>query len=261
MSTFEILCVTMNQKDFSKIQEMNIHSNVVFANQADRTSFEQIEFDGHTAKMITTATRGVGINRNLALMYSSADICLFADDDVVYYDGYEDTICRFYAQHPDADVVIFNFSVSRKGKDTKQIISKSKKLKRKKLSYGTYAISVRRSAVLWNNITFHHQFGGGAIYSCGEDSKFLNDCFEKKLTFYTCSDLIGIVNHQESTWFNGFTDKFFVDKGILFYATMKHLAVPASIYHVIKHKKEYGGSNSMKIIKLMIRGVKKAKKL
>lgn len=33
MSKFELLCVTMHQKDFSKIQEMNIHSDVVFANQ------------------------------------------------------------------------------------------------------------------------------------------------------------------------------------------------------------------------------------
>lgn len=28
MSTFQILCVTMNQNDFSKIKQMNIHSNV-----------------------------------------------------------------------------------------------------------------------------------------------------------------------------------------------------------------------------------------
>ena len=31
MATFEILCVTMHQNDFSKIKEMNIHSDVVFA--------------------------------------------------------------------------------------------------------------------------------------------------------------------------------------------------------------------------------------
>lgn len=33
MSKFELLCVTMHQKDFSKLQEMNIRSDVVFANQ------------------------------------------------------------------------------------------------------------------------------------------------------------------------------------------------------------------------------------
>ena len=84
MSTFEILCVTMNQKDFSKIEEMNIHSNVVFANQANNVCYCEKEFNGSKAKMITTNTRGVGINRNIALMYANADICLFADDDVTY---------------------------------------------------------------------------------------------------------------------------------------------------------------------------------
>lgn len=47
MSKFEILCVTMHQNDFSKIKKINIHSDVVFANQADTTSFEQIEFEGY----------------------------------------------------------------------------------------------------------------------------------------------------------------------------------------------------------------------
>ena len=44
MSKFEILCVTMHQRDFSKIQEMNIHSDVVFANQAETTKIEEYLF-------------------------------------------------------------------------------------------------------------------------------------------------------------------------------------------------------------------------
>ena len=47
MSNFEILCVTMNQNDFTKITEMNIRSDVIFANQCDYTSFEETSFEGH----------------------------------------------------------------------------------------------------------------------------------------------------------------------------------------------------------------------
>ncbi len=114
MSRFEILCVTMNQADFSKIQEMNIHSDVVFANQADRTSYEELPFEGHTAKMITTATKGVGKNRNIGLLYASADICLFADDDVVYHDDAEQRILAEFDAHPDADVMIFHLDTDSK---------------------------------------------------------------------------------------------------------------------------------------------------
>ena len=261
MPTFEILCTTMQQTDFSKIKEMNIKSDVVFANQCDHTSYEETEFDGHKAKMISTETRGVGKNRNLALIYASADICLFADDDVVYNDGYEKIICDFYDNHPDADLVVFNLLVSRNGSEPKSVIHSSGKLKRKTLSFGTYAISVRRSAIDWHNIRFHHQFGGGTPFSCGEDSKFLNDCFDNKLTAYTCSDTIGSVFHKESTWFDGFSDKHFIDKGVLFYSLMKKLALPATLYHCIKHKSEYAQFGSKKAFKLMLQGIKLAKKM
>ena len=259
MLTFELLCATMHQTDFSKIKEMNIKSDVVFANQCDHTSYEEVEFDGHVAKMISTETRGVGKNRNLALMYATADICLFADDDVTYLNGYEETVCKFYEDHPDADVVIFNFKVSRNGSNPKETISKTKKLKRKNLSYGTYSISVRRSVVSWHNIKFHHQFGGGTPYSCGEDTKFLNDCFENNLTVYICSELLGKVDHKESIWFKGYTDKFFIDKGVLFYSLVGRFATLAVVYHCIKHRKEYAEYGWKAAAKLMVKGARQAK--
>lgn len=257
MPKFEVLCATMHQKDFSKIKEMNVHSDIVFANQCDHTSYEEYKFSSYTAKMISTQTRGVGKNRNLALIYATAEICLLADDDVVYDDGYENKVCNFYDDHPDADVVIFNFKVSRNGSEPKDIIKETKKLKRKKLQYGTYAISFRRTSIDWNNIRFHHYFGGGALYSCGEDSKFLNDCFNNKLSVYLCSDTLGTVNHNESTWFEGVTDKFLIDKGVLFYSLMGGLAIPAAFYHCFKHRNGmYSNIGWKKAYKLVRQGVK-----
>ena len=97
---------------------MNIRSNVVFANQADRTSFEQVDFDGFSAKMITTTTRGVGKNRNLALTYADAEICLFADDDVKYVDNVEELVVGEFEKHKKADVFIFHLDTD--DKDHKQ---------------------------------------------------------------------------------------------------------------------------------------------
>ena len=89
MSTFQILCVTMNQNDFSKIKQMNIHSNVIFANQTNINKIDYLTFENHIATMISTNTKGVGVNRNIALMYADSDICLLADDDIRYYDNLE----------------------------------------------------------------------------------------------------------------------------------------------------------------------------
>ena len=261
MLTLEILCATMHQSDFSKIREMNIKTDVVFANQCDRTAYEEMTFNGHKAKMISTQTRGVGKNRNIALAYAAADVCLFADDDVVYCDGYEKTVLDFYDRHPDADVVIFNFLVSRNGSKPDNIVNKTGKIRGRKLSWGTYAISARRASLEWHNLKFHHDFGGGATYSCGEDTCFLNDCYSKRLKVYQCADTIGRVDHTESTWFEGYTDKFFIDKGVLFYKLVGDHATIAALYHCIKHRAEYSAVGWRKAFSLMRKGAKKAKKI
>jgi len=212
MSKFEILCVTMHQKDFSKIEEMNIHSNVVFANQGDHTSYEEYSFDGHTAKMISTHTRGVGINRNLTLMYASADICLFADDDVVYADDMEQRVVAEFDAHPDADVIIFHLDTDSERKQEKY--SKTRKHGRfERMPWGGVRIAFRLQVIRKANIWFTTLFGGGCIFPSGEDSMWLTAAKRAGLKFYVSKETIGTVSFEVSTWFTGFDEKFFFGKG------------------------------------------------
>ena len=217
MSRFEILCVTMHQKDFSKIEQMNIHSDVVFANQADRTSFEEKEFDGHLARMITTDTRGVGINRNLALTYAKGEICLFADDDVTYNDDVEERVLAEFEAHPDADVIIFHLDTDS---DRKQIkYNETKKCSRFcKMPWGGVRIAVRLNSIRKANVWFTTLFGGGCIFPSGEDSMWLTDARKKGLTFYVSKETIGSVSFETSTWFSGADEKFYYGKGAFYQA-------------------------------------------
>jgi len=212
MTMFEILCVTMHQRDFSKIREMNIHSDVVFANQADRTEKQQIEFEGHTARMITTDTRGVGINRNTALMYAQGEICLFADDDVTYDDDMEQRVLAEFDSHPDADVMIFHLDTDS---DRKQI--KYERTRRhgrfERMPWGGCRIAFRLNSVRRANLWFTTLFGGGCIFPSGEDSMWLADAKKKGLVFYVSKETIGKVSFEESTWFTGFDEKFFFGNG------------------------------------------------
>ena len=141
----------MHQKDFSKLQEMNIHSDIVYANQCDRTGYDEIQFEGHTAKMISTQTRGVGKNRNLALIYASADICLLADDDVRYNDDAEEKILAEFESHPDADVIIFHFESD----DPTRMLAKyakTKKWRSPRNPWGAVRIAFRLGAVKKANL-------------------------------------------------------------------------------------------------------------
>lgn len=217
MSKFEILCVTMHQNDFSKIEQMNINSDVVFANQADTTSFEKKEFDGHHARMITTNTRGVGINRNTALLYAEGEICLFADDDVTYDDDMEERVLAEFEAHPDADIIIFHLDTDSGRKQVKY--SKTKKCGRFfRMPWATFRIAFRLDAVRKANVWFTTLFGGGCVFPSGEDSMWLTDARKKGLTFYVSKETIGKVSFEESTWFTGFDEKMYYGKGAFYQA-------------------------------------------
>ena len=219
MSTFEILCVTMHQSDFSKIQEMNIHSDVVFANQCDKTAYEEYAFDGHTAKMISTQTRGVGVNRNLALMYASSDICLFADDDVTYLDDMEQLIISEFNAHPDADVMIFHLDSDDPVRKQKKYPKTKKCGKFTRMPWGALRVAFRLAPVKKANIWYTTLFGGGCVFPSGEDSMWLHDAKKAGLTFYVSDKTIGRVSFQTSTWFTGTDEKFFFAKGAYYQAT------------------------------------------
>lgn len=218
MSTFEILCVTMHQHDFSKIKEMNIHSDVVFANQGNHTSYEEYNFERHKAKMISTETRGVGINRNLALSYASADICLFADDDVVYADDMEDRVVAEFVAHPDADIMVFHLDTTDPARKQKKYHVTRKCTPWERMPWGGFRIAFRLSAVRKANIWFTALYGGGCIFPSGEDSMWLNEAKRAGLTFYVSKETIGAVSFEESTWFTGFDKKFFFAKGAYYQA-------------------------------------------
>lgn len=214
MKDLQILVATMKQTDFSLFKKMNIKTNAIIANQHDTDSVINQTTEHGEIKMITTATRGVGLNRNIALMASDAEILLFADDDIVYYDGTLDGVKQAFKQLPDADVIIFSLDFTKKG-----VVFEERHLPIKRrnifngLRFGACALAIRRDAVIKANITFNQLFGGGCIYGSGEDSLFIIECLKKGLHIYTHPYVLGACAKDSSSWFSGFNEKYFFDKG------------------------------------------------
>lgn len=222
MSRFQILCVTMNQHDFSKINKMNIKSDVIFANQAAGTSYEELKFNNHTAKMITTDTRGVGINRNIALSYADADVCLLADDDITYYDRLEEKVLAEFDSHPDADVIIFHLDTDVKERELVRYKETRKVRKFDRKPWGAVRVAFKLSSVRRANVWFSTLFGGGAKYPCGEDSIWIEETFHKGLVYYVSNQTIGFVSCMQSSWFTGYDEKRFFASGALYSAIHPH---------------------------------------
>lgn len=211
----QVLVATMNQKDFSLVDKMNLNSDTIFANQSDYMSDDIIEKNNHIYRMVTTKTRGVGKNRNIALTYASGDIYLLADDDILYYEGYEQKIIDAFRKNPGADAVIFN--IETVGREVKRRMNN--KIQKVNLlnfqNYGAVRLAFKREAFQKANVCFSELFGGGTYYSHGEDSLFIREFLRAGMSVYTSPEYIGEVNQEESSWFTGYGNKFFYDQGAL----------------------------------------------
>lgn len=241
----QLLVSTIHQIDHSLLEKMNIQSDGIIVNQCDRNEFDEFEFKGHNIKFLSFAERGVGLSRNNALMRATANICLFADDDVTYVDNYEKHIEIAFLDNPEADVIIFNVP-STNAERPSYIIPKIKKVRWYNfLKYGAVRIAVRTEKLKQANIYFSLLFGGGAKYSCGEDSLFIGECIKKGLKVYTNPTIIGYVSQEDSSWFKGYTDKFFFDKGALFACLSKRWAKLLCLQFVVRRYKLFFRDKTM----------------
>ena len=254
--TLQVLVAAMHQTDHSLLEKMNIQSDAMVGNQCDRNEIESFEWNGHQISYYSLAERGVGLNRNTLLMRASADIILFADSDVTYMEGYEKIILSAYERFADADLILFNLRESRGDEPFHDIVTSTGRAGRGIVSkFGAVSISAKTESIRRAGISFSLLFGGGARYSCGEDTIFLQDCLKKGLRVYTCTDTIGTVKNEDSTWFNGYHEKYFVDKGGLFAYMYPRLGRCLAIYHILKHRKEYSSFGVMPAMKCALRGV------
>lgn len=233
---------------------MNVQTDVLVANQCGLDSEETFEYRDHSAEYLNSGERGVGRNRNVLLDRATADICIFADDDLRFVDGYAAIASKAFAECPDADVLLFNLIE----KNPRRYINNSIF----KVGYGNYArygaarTAFRRSAICSKGIRFNTEFGGGTRYGSGEDTIFLQDCLRAGLNLYAVPyALAEIDQNASSTWFKGYNKKFFFDKGAL-YACLHPVAwLSFCIRYVLRYSYKYRDDYSMaKALRAMCAG-------
>ena len=255
MRKLQVLVATMGQSDLSLVEKMHITCDAIFANQADR---EQI-LVGDGVKMITTSTRGVGLNRNIALLASDAELLLFADDDMLYYDGMPQSVIRAFEENPKADVIVFGIDITRNGVVTEKRRVRNGRLRvHNSMRYGMVRIAARRDRLLRANLSFNQNFGGGCPFSAGEDSLFLKACFDAGLKVYGCETVLGMCAKDSSTWFAGYNEKYFYDKGVLLRYLFPRVPRLVALYFGIRFKRETNLSPWQRL-KYMFAGLKGGK--
>ena len=258
----EILLATMHQKDFAFLDKMNIQADVLVIYQCDEEKEEEIQYKGYRVRMISTKERGLSKSRNMALKNATGDICLIADDDVVYYDGLQEKIQKAFQEIKDADIITFCAKhVNEEGEDVKKVYE-IKNTKRTKLTAGkstSYEIAINRKKIRSKNIKFDENFGtGSGCFLHGEENIFLRDCISRGLKVYFCPEYILKVCVGNSTWFTGYDEKFFYDAGAIWQRSFGRMSIIYILVTVFRKRKLYQGRMSgFKVFQAMLQGRRK----
>jgi glycosyltransferase involved in cell wall biosynthesis len=253
----QVLVATMNNLNVEKLyNDMNLKTDALIINQSDFFEYECKEVNGSTLECYTFNERGLSKSRNNALLRCSGDIICFADDDMVYTETYENDIINEFEKHPNADAIVFNVpsnSTSRTGKEIKKFARVSEFESRE---YGSVHIAIKRDALISRNVYFNILFGSGSVYKCGEDTIFLKELFDKKIKLYKSPVVIGTVDMSESTWFDGYNEKYFFDKGAIIACAYPKIKYFLILVQALKNSKKKLGSykNFFKLYKWYLKG-------
>ena len=259
MYTIEVLVATMNRNNLDFLNSMQIHSDIVVGNQNGRSEKIVESINNHRVLLLNSTQKGLSRNRNLTINNATADICVIADDDIEYCSGYEDIISEAFSKNEDADVIIFNLY---ENPIERYVIKKTHRVRGIEfLRYGSVRIAFRRSAVA-GHISFDEMFGAGGEIPIGEDTIFLSDCLKKGLKIYASPEYILKLTESESTWFDGFTKSYFINKGKMYYRIFGCFHLLMSMQDIVRHKSRYKACGDIKtLLSYMNDGAKEYKRM
>lgn len=234
--TLDILMSCMHQTDGTLIAASRITGGAVVINQCDREEVRTYKTQSGTARMISTTARGLTRSRNMAIRESGADVCLLCDDDEIFVPGYDGKILAAYESLPQADILIF-----RMENQPCPFGDAPRRLRfPQTMHVASWQISFRRERLLSSGVRFDELLGAGSGNGAEEELKFLLDCQRAGLQIWYVPVTVASVAQTESTWFSGFNEKFFYDRG----ATTRYilgapLALAYGVYYVAKKRDMY----------------------
>lgn len=249
----EILMSCMHQSDDSLVRASEITSDVVVINQCDREGYAEYTTQNGLARMFSTTQRGLTKSRNMAIARSNADVCLLCDDDEVFQPDYRQKILSAYEELPQADVIIFKM-VNRQPSFPDRVM----RLRfPKTMKVSSWQISFRKASLTAKGVAFDELLGAGTGNGAEEELKFLWDCQKAGLQIYYVPTPIASVAQTASTWFGGFTETFFINRG----ATTRYimglpLACVYALYYCLRKRSMYRGQITMvNALKATFRGI------
>ena len=230
----QVLLSVMDENDASHYaDDLNITAPALIINQCSRNGVRKAEKNGRKIEIIETTDRGLSRSRNMALENAEQDEVIFCDNDVRYADDAFVQINSAFERNPDAGIIVFFIERPERHEPVYAEESVMDRLHMMKIF--SPEMAVRKSML--GNLRFNEDFGAGAKYSMGEENIFLFEAYRRGIKAVYVPVKIESLIPNESSWFRGYSGKFFTDRGAGYYAMEpSHWTVLSLQFLIRKHK-------------------------
>ena len=216
--SLEILISTKDRDNLDFLNNIFVNYNahsipILIINQTQNLNFSCPHSDN--INLINVNQIGLSKSRNLAIENAKADICLLADDDIVYENNFESIIINAFNLNPSADIITFKMN-DFKGNSFKDypIIKKHNK---KSLSFvNSVVIAFRRNSIISNKVFFDENFGLGSTFQTADEYVFLRNALNLNLNIVFHNEVI-LSHPVDSSGKDVASDRILFAKGALFY--------------------------------------------
>lgn len=252
----EVLISTMNlENNVDLIKKMNIKGKSVTINQYSGQS-QLYNVEESDNRLYNYNEKGLSRSRNNAIKQSIGDVCVIADDDMIYYDNYIKIIEDAYKKYDDADIIAFYIENEDENR-------RKRKMKERKIEYlhsmklQSVQLTFKKKSITDNKIFFNEKYGAGTDLYMGEENIFLFDCLKKKLKIYYIPKTIARLKKGKSSWFDGYNKRYLFVRGKTYKEMFGNiLGIAMSIQFVIRHYKLFRGNvKFLKALQIIIEGV------
>lgn len=262
----EVLLAIMNLKDETEyrnlLKQNNITGKVVAINQVKEKGFN---IENGDTRIFSYKEVGASNSRNKLVEKAEGDICIFADNDTVFVDNYEEIIKKEYEKNSEADIIIFFAENQNSNREKNKRIGNKKINNLNLMKVRTNEITIKKEIlekIKKENLKFDTNFGPGGIFKKGEETIFISELLKMGMKIYSIDKKISTSRNEESTWFTGFNEKFLFDQGAIFYRIYHKLYKILIIQYLVRKYFLYRKNVSIKkAYKEMCAGAKKCKEM
>ena len=261
----EILVSTIHRNSLDFLYKMFQNNDIsdyhiLVVNQT--TEIKNLQSDLPNIRIINSHDIGLSKSRNLAIASAVGNICLLADDDVVFLKGFEKTILESYLKIPNADVITFQ-TLTTENKPFSKYPERTIKLN----GFSKYVLSIemtfQRKSIVGDDVRFDEQFGLGATFQDSENFLFLRELNKStKMELYFVPEYI-VMHEPLSSSDDIASNRFIFARSALNYKLYGHLAYAyiVKLIFFLLRKKLIGFKEIIPKFKVAHSGIETYKKL